>query len=123
MFQRVVSADPRRGDDARFQQQLQVLFPRQRVGDERMRQQSRMNRLHQQQSQPHRRAGERAEKQNRRHSVRPHRVFGAEIVEAEKKRGQQNGDNPVHSKAGRVNLPRPESELLRGEMLGLAFGQ
>jgi hypothetical protein len=55
-------------------------------------------------------------KKHRRHGVLPHRVFGAEIVKAEKKRGQLYGDHPVHAKAVRIIFPWRERELLRGQM-------
>ena len=41
-------------------------------------------------------AGEGAEEKDGSDGIGPHGVFGAEVVDAEKKRGQQGGDDPVH---------------------------
>jgi hypothetical protein len=45
VFQSEVGENPRRRDDGGFQQQLQVLHGRERVGDERRRQQSRVHHM------------------------------------------------------------------------------
>ena len=96
VFQSEVGENPRRRDDGGFQQQLQVLHRRERVGDERRRQQSRMRHLNQQQRHPHRRARERAQEQNRQHGVVPDGVLDAKVIHAEEQRRHEAGNNPVH---------------------------
>ena len=75
-----------------------MLLERKRVGDERGRQESRMHRLHREQDRPDQRAGEGAEEEDGRDGVGTDRVLGAQVVQSEKKRGQQGGQNPVHQK-------------------------
>ena len=99
MFQRVVGADPRGGHDGGFQQQLQMLFERERIGDERGRQESRMHRLHGQQDTPDQGAGQGAEKEDGRDGITAHRVLGTQVVKSEKKCGQQCGQDPIHVKS------------------------
>ena len=96
VFQAEVGENPRRRDDGGFQQQLQMLHRRERVGDERCRQQSGTRHLREEQHKPHQRARQRAEKQNRQHGVVPDGVLDAKVIHAEEQRRQQAGFNPVH---------------------------
>jgi hypothetical protein len=98
VFQGKISSHPGGRNDGGFQHQLQVLFPGQRIGDEGMRQQSRMKELEEQQGGPHGRAGERGEEEHWNHCIGAHRVLGTQIVKPEEEGGGQDFGNPVHFK-------------------------